>query len=265
MTLSGQSVWVLGYGFLGRVLATLCRAADADVLSVDVSPATSPRLCADMAHRSAPSLAMQAGGGEPAVIFCCMATHGGSVEEYRRCYLQTIQVLGGAGLLARCVFCSSSSLYGEANERSAILADAESPVLAAGGCVARLVPLYGAGRCELLRRHLAGEARLPGPPERVLNYVHVEDAAAALILLAEKECRGIYDICGESFTKRWIYAELERITRVPASSVDAAPGRRGMSTRAVNSDALRALGWVPRHKLAEMAAYPASDGAQGNR
>ena len=58
--------------------------------------------------------------------------------------------------------------------------ECERRILSFGGCVARLVPLYGPGRCELLRRHIAREPKLAGPPERVLNYVHVEDAADAI-------------------------------------------------------------------------------------
>ena len=49
MSLKGQLVWVLGAGFLGRVLATRCREAGARVLSIDVAPEAGADICADAA------------------------------------------------------------------------------------------------------------------------------------------------------------------------------------------------------------------------
>ena len=249
MSLKGQLVWVLGAGFLGRVLATRCREAGARVLTIDAAPEAGADICADAAS---PEALM--GLEQPAAIFCCLATRGGTVEDYRHCYLDTVRALAAAQLAGRCVFCSSTSLYAGGSERSAILAEAEGMVLQAGGCVARLAPLYGAGRCELLRRHLAGEPLLPGPPERVLNYVHVEDAAVALQLLAEQPVVGVYAVCGESFTKEYIYRELSRVTGVPASTVDAPMGKRNITMMAIDSAPMRALGWLPRHCFLQEAA-----------
>lgn len=253
MTLHGQRVWILGYGFLGQVLAQKCRTAGAHVQSIDSNAAAGADLCADAAATAMIAQAIEAGGGVPSVIFCCLSTRGGTVDDYRRCYLQTVRNLEAAHLLGHCIFCSSSSVYGAATERTAILKECEQRVLSFGGCVARLVPLYGPGRCELLRRHLAGEPCLPGAPERVLNYVHVEDAAAALMLLAESEVSGYCDVCGESFPKSKIYAELERVTGIAAAQAEATPGRRAYTSVAVSADTLRALGWVPTHRLINMA------------
>ncbi len=250
--LCGQRVWILGYGFLGKTLAEKCREAGAQVLSIDCAEQGAD-VCADASVPDTIAQAVTLGGGRPSVIFCCLSTRGGSVEDYCHCYLQTVQNLAAAHLLQNCIFCSSSSLYGAANERTAVLAECERKVLSFGGCVARLVPLYGPGRCELLRRHIAGEPKLAGPSERVLNYVHVEDAAAALMLLAEQEVSGCCDVCGESFTKSQIYAELERVTGIPASQAESLPGRRSYTSATISADTLRALGWVPEHRLINMA------------
>lgn len=260
MNRNRQRVWVLGHGFLGRALADRCRAAGDFVLCIDSAAETLPDMCADAASPATLAQATEQGGGEPAAVFCCMATHGGSIEAYRHCYGDTVAALLAAGLGQRCVFCSSTSLYGGVSERTAILAAAEEAVLAAGGCVARLAPLYGKGRCELLRRHLAGEPRLAGSPQRVLNYLHVQDAAAALLLLAKQRVGGLYAVCGDSLTKAAAYALLESLTRIPAAVADAAPGKRTGSSQAVDTAALRALGWQPQHCLADFIRQAVSPG-----
>ena len=124
-------------------------------------------------------------------------------------------------------------------------------MLARGGVVARLSALYGPGRCELLRRHLAGEPKLAGAPERMLNYLHVQDAVAALLVLAQSGESRRYTVCGESFSKAAAYALLERLTGVPAADADAAPSHRGCRCDAADSSAIRALGWSPQHTFAE--------------
>lgn len=250
MNIAGQRVWVIGSGFLGQSLAARCRAAGAAVVTIDVNPAVAADVCGDAVAPATYTRAQQLSGGMPDVVFCCSATHGGSVADYRRCYVGTAQALVLLGLTGRCVYCSSTSVYGTATERTAALLDAEQLILSGGGCVARLVPIYGSGRCELLRRHLVGEPCLPGAPERVLNYVHVEDAASALLLLAVRAYRGYCDVCGEFFTKARAYEMLEELTGVPAVAAEAAPSRRSMTTSAIIPHTLRRLGWTPQQNFA---------------
>ena len=252
---SVQRVWIVGAGFLGRALATACRAAGVEVLTIDPLAEADVQGCA-----YEPAVLQQAQQMlHPQKIFCCMATHGGTVEEYRRCYLDTVQCLLLHVPEAQIIFCSSISVYGRGcgemltedavptaeGERAQVLLGAESIVLAAGGVVARLAALYGEGRCELWRRHLAGEPQLYGAADRVLNYVHVQDAADALLLLARHSVKGIYNVCGACFTKAAAYAQMERISGIARSEIEAPPSRRGGVVHAVSSEKLRALGWQP--------------------
>ncbi len=253
MSAAGQVVWILGLGYLGRRLAAQCLAVGARVLSIDVSAAAGADICADASSPATLARAV-AQSGTPSAIFCCMATHGGTVQDYEECYLRVAQALAAVGLASVCVFSSSSSLYAGTSERTSVLAAAEQEILRCGGCVARLAPLYGPGRCELLRRHLAGESCLPGLPERVLNYVHVEDAAAALLLLAQKKPAGIYAVCGESFTKAAAYSLLAQITHRSPAETSSAPSRRCASFAPLDSSPLHALGWQPVHTFAGFAA-----------
>ncbi len=259
--LSGRRCWVVGCGFLGSALAEACRAAGMEVLTLDsCRPADVQGEAAELAVLAAARALL-----EPELIFCCAATHGGDVAAYRATYLDLPQALHAACPGARLLFCSSSSVYGgqggvvvaeespclTRSPRGQVLLDAERAVLAMGGFVARLVPLYGKERCELLRRFLAGEPELPGADSRWLNYVHQQDAARALLCLAQRalagDCPPVVNVCGESFTKGEVYAALCRRTGLPRESARAQAGSRwAVSNHLVSSALLRSLGWVPQ-------------------
>lgn len=253
--LAAARVWVVGHGFLGQALANACRAHGAAVLTIDpVSPAD---VCGAACHGA--TLATAYALCEPTLIFCCMATRGGTAVQYRTCYSDTVSALHRQCPGAKVIFCSSISVYGDcgrqlvtekttpraAGERACVLLDAEQNVLAHGGVVARLAALYGEQRCELRRRHLAGEPQLPGAPDRLLHYVHVQDAVAALLLISQHPC-GVYNVCGDCFTKASAYAALARETGVPISAEVSAASCRGGVNACVTADKLLALGWVPR-------------------
>ncbi len=244
MILSRPRVWVLGAGYLGRVLAERCRELGAQVLTIDSSPAATADICADAADAEVLARVLKQ-EGEPDYVFSCLATRGGTVEDYRRCYLGAMRALVALGMAGRCVCCSSTSLYAGASERNAVLQEAEQEILGAGGTVARLAPIYGPARCELLRRHLAREPRLAGPPDRVLNYLHVQDAAEALLVLAVRGGKGVFPVSGESFTKAEAYAMMERLSGTPSAAEDAPASKRGGTSSIIDSVQLRALGWEP--------------------
>ena len=50
MSCTGQVVWILGLGYLGRCLAAQCQAAGARVFTIDVSAAAGADMCADASH-----------------------------------------------------------------------------------------------------------------------------------------------------------------------------------------------------------------------
>lgn len=262
---SDRQVWVVGSGFLGSALAAACRAAGERVLTID------PVAEADVQGSAAetPVLRQALARLVPHVVYCCTATHGGTAEDYRVAYPEVVAALV-ENLPASCrlVFCSSTSLYAAAQgeriteespllastERAKLLMDAESVVLGQGGVVARLVPLYGPGRCELVRRYLAGEPCLPGGAGRCMNYVHRDDAVCALRLLAA-DGAGVYNLCGESFTKGEMYARLQETIGLPVPAQESAPSKRGVSDMLVDSTRLRSLGWEPRHDMLTFARH----------
>ncbi len=255
--------WVVGHGLLGAALAASLRCAGARVLTLDLS--ASADVVGDAADESVLQRALQL--LVPQVVFCCQATGGGLPADYRRTYGDVVRQL--AALKLRVVFCSSISVYGaasgavdetvqpvEPSERAQILLEAESAVCRSGGIVLRLAALYGVGRCEVLRRHLAGEPRLPGKAERFLSYLHIDDAVSALVLAAQKAAPGsCLNVSGESLRLEELYRQLTEATGVPPSEQTALSSRRGLSDRSIECARLRALGWVPQMSLRRFAEH----------
>lgn len=272
-------MWVVGgAGFLGSRLAALCREAGERTLVLDLRlpsavgsdcGASSARitglecLCGDAACPELLRRALEL-TGPPRCVYVCTATHGAGPEQYARAYTGVLRALADrvVGPGTRLLFCSSVSVYSEAGGgavdessprttaggRAAALREAEDAALRVGASVARLVPLYDEGRCELLRRHLAGEPRLPGAESRWLNYVHREDAAAALRLMAALP-PAVFNVCSESLRLGEAYAMLEAVTGRPRSPLSSRASCRGLSDRRVLSERLRAAGWQPRFSL----------------
>lgn len=255
--------WVVGHGLLGAALAASLRSAGTRVLTLDLlAPADVVGDAADEAvlQRSLQRLV-------PQVVFCCQATGGGTPADYRRAYGDVVQQLTALNL--RVVFCSSVSVYGAvsgavdeavqpvgASERAQILLDTEDAVRRSGGIVLRLAALYGAGRCEVLRRHLAGEPRLPGNADRFLSYVHTDDAVSALILAAQKAVPGsCLNVCGESVQHVELYRQLTEATGVLPSEETTPASRRGLSDRLIDCARLRELGWKPQMSLRRFAEH----------
>ncbi len=265
MKLPGHSVWIIGAGFLGSALADACREAGARVLTID--PAAVANLRGSAGDEALLRHALQR--LVPDMVFCCAATHGGTAGDYRRAYLEPVEKLMPLLQGTRVVFCSSTSVYagqgGEtvtedtppraASERAGILQQAENVVLQGGGVVARLAPLYGPGRCELLRRFFKALPGLPGAAGRRLNYLHRDDAVQALLLLGTQPWlqEGLFNVSGESFTKSSIYGLLETAFNIEAEPDAAEPSARGVSDMHVDSSRLRALGWSPQRSMLAFA------------
>lgn len=253
--------WVVGHGLLGAALATSLRCTGTRVLTLDLSAPAD--VVGDAADEAVLQRALQL--LVPQVVFCCQATGGGSPADYRRAYVDVVRRLTAMNL--RVVFCSSVSVYGaasgavdeavqpvEPSERAQILLEAESAVRSSGGIVLRLAALYGAGRCEVLRRHLAGEPRLPGNADRFLSYVHTDDAVSALILAAQKAAPGSsLNVSGETVQHAELYRQLTEATGVLPSEETTPASRRGLSDRLIDCARLRELGWKPQMSLRRFA------------
>ena len=199
-------------------------------------------------------------------VIHCASTRGGDVDLYREVYLEGVRNLIARFTAAKVLFVSSTSVYAQTrgelvSEESAaepmhpggkILRQAEQLTLEHHGIVARLAGIYGPGRSFLLKSFLAGNATIDAENDRLLNHIHRDDAAAALVLLSENQSTraGIFNVVDDepirqSECYRWLAAKLNR--PVPPIGSAAAKRKRGWSNKQVSNAKLRDLGWVPQH------------------
>lgn len=122
--------------------------------------------------------------------------------------------------------------------------------MAAGGTVVRLGALYGPGRCALASQYVTKGKALPGAMDRWLNYIHRDDAAAALHLLCtlREPPAGIYNLTDRTPMQMGeIYSYLSNLLGKPAPQPEPLPAeaRRGFSNQRISCSRLMALGWEP--------------------
>ena len=250
-----HDAWVIGMGFLGRRVAM--RLKRIDFKGIDLrqgQDAGQAGVLRELARQH----------GAPAHIYCCQATRGGSVADFEHAYHDVVR---HALELEpeKLIFCSSASVLGARQgeicdenypaqprgERARCLWEAEQLVLAAGGVVARMPALYGIGRCELIRRWREGYIPVQGEPERQLNYLHVDDAADALLLLALRG-RGLYHLVGESWSKASIMQQMAEKSgqEAPKTDYPLRPVSRGLSDYRLSSKRMKEeLGWQAQRQL----------------
>lgn len=263
-----RRVLIAGCGYVGSATADLFHASGWEVEGWTLSEKSAAELAArpypiravDIADRAA---VREAGGKFTAVIHCT-SSGGGGVESYREVYLRGAQNLIEELRPEHFVFTSSTSVYAQnggewVDEESAaepahatgqILRETEEFVRQNRGTIARLAGIYGPGRSALLRKFLSGEARIEDDGARILNQVHRDDIAAALLLLANSPNEnGIFNVVDDEpvtqlETYTWLAKKLERPLSLRAT--ESAPRKRGASNKRVSNRKLRALGWAPR-------------------
>jgi len=134
----------------------------------------------------------------------CVSASGGGAEEYREVYLQGTQNLIewlGAAPPKKFVYTSSTSVYGQndgslvkessptepAVETGKILVETERVLLEAvrarrfPAVILRLAGIYGPDRGYWFKQYLKNEARIEGAGARILNMIHRDDVAGAII------------------------------------------------------------------------------------
>jgi nucleoside-diphosphate-sugar epimerase/8-oxo-dGTP pyrophosphatase MutT (NUDIX family) len=266
-----RRVLVAGCGFVGLAAARLFGKAGWEVTGCTYSPDSARALegegfpvhVADIASRQSVEDSL-AGAcfGVDCILHCASSGRGGA-DAYRQVYFRGAQVLGGVLAPRHLIFTSSTSTYAQTGgewvseeseaepprETGQILRETERWVLCHGGSVARLAGIYGPGRSVLLRKYLSGEAVIEGDGTRWINQIHRDDAAAALVRIAEMRVPGVFNIADDRpLVQREMYAWMARHfggALPPAGPVDLGR-KRGWTHKRVSNAKLRGLGWEPR-------------------
>ncbi len=261
------SVLVVGCGFTGLPLARRFEESGWEVSALTLSDVSARELGLE----AFPVLAVDIGDREkllkmPKRVFDVVihnASSGrGGAEAYQQVFYDGIINLCSTLEFGHLIFTSSTSVYAQMDgswvdegsltdppaETGKILLCTEKAVLDGAGTVARMAGLYGPGRCIPLQRLRAGEAKLEGEGERIMNMLYQSDAVSGLLLLAEKRCSGIFNLVDDEPVSQleWFqYVCSELALPLPPVGVRDLDRKRGWTSKRVSNRKLRNLGWRP--------------------
>ncbi|WP_395751274.1 shikimate kinase [Prosthecobacter sp.] len=271
-----MKVIVAGCGFVGARAADLLHAAGHEVIGLTHSPESAARLASAKAWRteacdisdraSVTALAAKLDARSIDAIIHCASSSRGGAETYQTVYVDGMRHLTSAFPAAFPLYTSSTSVYPQVDaetvdetsfadpdrETGRLLRAAENIALDSRGAVARLAGIYGPGRSFILKNLLEGKAAIEGNQGqgRILNQIHADDAAAALVHLVTHRLSGIYNVVDDSqMTQRQC---LERLCsmfgmKLPGTREPDPNRKRGWSHKRVSNTKLHACGWTPRY------------------
>ena len=275
-------VLIVGCGYVGKAVGAelvqqghsvwglrRSHAHDAELRAAGIVP-----LAADI---TVPETLSSLNPGYDWVVHCASAS-GGGAPEYTEVYLR-----GTSHLLARLssappakfVYTSSTSVYAqndgsEVDETSQtvpeaptgqILVRAEDLLLRAASesgfpaVVLRVAGIYGPGRTYWVDQIRSGEARIEGDGGRILNTVHRDDVAGAIIAALGCGMQGrIYNVVDdEPVTQlallRWLSKRLGKALPPRDSGGQRKIGKRGMTNKRVSNQRLK-------HELGYRLRFP---------
>jgi nucleoside-diphosphate-sugar epimerase len=269
LKLSGVRVLIVGCGYLGVALgAELARqrhkvsglrrsgAAESELRACGISP-----LVGDVTD---PASLAKLPNSYDWVVNAISSTKGG-VDEYRAVYLDgTRNLLHWLDSIGKYVFVSSTSVYAQADgsivdenspaegasETSKVLVEAEAllqemwrqkgfPAL-----IARASGIYGPGRGHLFQQFVKGTATMVGSGERIINMIHRDDLAGAIIAALERGRSGeIYNVSDDQPVSqlvffKWLAEELQR-PLPPAEGEPSLRRKRGVTNKRVSNQKLK--------------------------
>ncbi len=193
-----RTLLIAGVGYLGSELRDQAHAAGWSVIGLSKSGAGDTIAC-DLT--SPPALTAVAQSLPPAqlpgaIVHCASSGRGGP-EAYQAVFVDGCANLLRAFPKTPLLFVSSTSVYGQTDgstvteespahpdrETSRLLLQAEGTTLSAAGCVVRLAGIYGPERSVILQRFLNDNAGIEENGQRILNQIHRDDAASAILHL----------------------------------------------------------------------------------
>lgn len=198
----------------------------------------------------------------------CVSASGGGDQEYREVYLNGMRNLIAwltAAPLKKFVYTSSTSVYGQNDgllvkenspteptvETARILVETERVLFEAArekqfpGVILRLAGIYGPDRGYWFKQYLKNEVRLEGKGARILNMIHRDDVAGAIIAALKSGRPGeVYNaVDDEPVTQlsffQWLSGPLGK--ELPPSAPEDAEGarKRGVTNKRVSNRRLK--------------------------
>ena len=255
------SLLIAGAGFLGSEIARLAKS-DYTILSLTKSGGEGAEAC-DLSIDS--EVARIAGFfPNPDYIIHCASSGRGGPEAYRGVFVRGCGSLLDHFPESQLLFTSSTSVYHQTDgsevdetspalpqrETSQLLLEAEEIVTRRGGTVARLGGLYGPDRSVVYRKFMNDEASIEDDGARILNQIHVHDAARACLFLLENSARGVFNVTDNHPTSQLdTYRGLSEIAKkpLPPRGEKQTSRKRAWTHKLVRNEKLTALGWQPTY------------------
>ena len=199
----------------------------------------------------------------PDIVVHCASSGRGGAEAYRNVFIKGSENLVRYFAQSQLMLTSSTSVYHQTDgsdvdessqtfpirETSQLLIQAEKIILQSGGTVARLAGLYGPGRSVILRKFLEGTAVIEEDGRRILNQIHVEDAASAILHLASLDRGGLFNVTDDHpLSQLECYQGLAEHFQRPLPPVGKknTTRKRAWTHKAVLNTLIRRSGWEPR-------------------
>ena len=265
-------VLIIGCGYVGLPLGAELARQGHEVFGVRRSPDAGAGLEAAgvrplLGDITRPSDLAGWPGGFDWVVNAVSSSKGG-VEEYREVYLGgTRHLLGwlAAEPPRKFVYTSSTGVYGQDDgsvvdetspttplpETSRVLVETERVLLEAArarnfpAVVLRLAGIYGPGRGYYFKQFVAGGAALAEGGRRMLNMIHRDDVAGAIIAALERGRTGeIYNaVDDEPVTQRaffrWLAEQLGLPNSAGAPDAGSPSAKRALTNKIVSNRKLK--------------------------
>lgn len=236
---------IAGFGFLGQRIAEKLRASGYELTVIRRSTRGPDTIGIKFVQcdlmQSPPDLP----GGDFDLAVFCLAPGMRSADLYRKTYCDAQRNFLKNHQAAEYIYISSTAVYPEKtgtyaeqdgskhSERAEVLLDAETIAVGQNACVLRLAGLYSA------ERPIYGSSAGAYTEDKLVHFIHRDDAAAAAQFAAERKLKGIYNI--HDGNPQWRSAILQRLG-LPAPQ--AVQGEK----RLISAEKLFATGFRPQYK-----------------
>ncbi len=253
------SLLIAGAGYLGSEIAALAES-EFTVHTLTKSGGDGSHAC-DLSDDAEVARIATLFPAPDLVIHCASSGRGGP-DAYRGVFVRGCRSLLNHFPKSHLVFTSSTSVYHQTDgsevtensptkperETSQLLLEAEEIVLNRGGTVARLAGLYGPDRSVIWRKFLADEAVIEEDGRRILNQIHVRDAAQACLFLARRKTTGLYNVSDNTpLSQMETFQGLAEILgkALPPCGEKNTSRKRAWTHKSVLNSKLTSLGWQP--------------------